>query len=89
MAKGKTYIDINLAEDWQYPERTKRIHIEDVARYYAEEARSMSGCRSIAGIIGDWRQIDYIASDCLAHFKAVNIEGMRSAGRKFGLEPRF
>ena len=89
MAKGKTFIDINLAEDWQGPARTKRIRIEDVARYYAHEARSMSGCRTIAGITGDWRQIDYIASDCLDHFKAVNIEGMRKAGRAFGLEPRF
>ena len=105
MAKGKTFIDINLAEDWQGPARTKRIRIEDVARYYAHEVRSMSGCRTIAGIsgdwrpmsgcrtiagiVGDWRLIDYVASDCLAYFKAVNIEGMRKAGRKFGLEPRF
>ena len=89
MAKGKTFIDINLAEDWQGPARTKRIRIGDVARYYAHEACSMSGCRSIAGIFGDWRQIDYIASDCLEYFKAVNIEGMRKAGRKFGIEPRF
>ena len=89
MAKGKTFIDITLAEDWQYPQRTKRIRLDDVAKYYAYEARSMSGCRTIAGITGDWRPIDYIASECLEYFKAVNIEGMRKAGRKFGIEPRF
>jgi len=89
MAQGKTYIDITLAEDWQSPERTVRVRIADVAKYYAREACSMSGCRTLAGIVGDWRPIDYIAQDCLEYFKRVNVEGMRKAARKLGLEPKF
>lgn len=89
MAQGKTYIDITLAEDWQGPARTKRVRIDDVAVYYAREACSMSGCRTLAGIVGDWRQIDYIAQDCLEYFKEVNIEGMRRAARKQGLTAKF
>ena len=89
MAQGKTYIDVTLAEDWQGPQRVKRVRLDDVAKYYAREAISMSGCRTLAGIVGDWRQIDYIAQDCLEYFKQVNVEGMRKAGRKYGLEPLF
>jgi len=87
--RGKTYIDINLAEDWQYPARTVRVRIADVARYFKTEARSMSGCRSLAGITGDWRNIDYIAQDCLEYFKEVNVEEMRRAGKREGMTPKF
>lgn len=89
LRRGKTYIDVGLAEDWQGPARALRVKIEDVARYYAFEARSMSGCRTLAGETGDWRPIDYIAHDCLEYFKQVNIEGMRRAARRFGLVPKF
>ena len=90
MAQGKTFIDVRLAANWQSPERTVRVRIADVAKYYAREACNItSGCRTLAGIVGDWRQIDYIAQDCLEYFKRVNIEGMRKAGRKQGIEPRF
>lgn len=87
--EGKTFVDIRLAEDWQYPERVKRIRIGDVAKYFRYEARSMSGCRSIAGIVGDWRPIDNIAQEILSYFKGVNIAGMRREARNLGLEPKF
>jgi len=87
--KGKTYIDINLAEDWQFPARTVRVRIADVARYFQTEARSMSGCRTLAGIVGDWRPIDGIAQDCLEYFKEVNVEGMRREGKKLGMLAKF
>lgn len=87
---GKTYVIIGLAEDWQYPARKKKITIADVAEYFAHQACNMtSGMRCLAGIYGDWRMIDNIAQDCLDYFKRVNVEGMRRAGRKLGLEPRF
>jgi hypothetical protein len=86
---GKTFVDVRLAEDWQYPARVKRIRISDVARYFGHEARSMSGYRTLAGIGGDWRPIDYIAQDCLSYFKHVNIAGMRREARNLGLEPKF
>ena len=62
----------------------------DVAEYYATEARNItSGCRTLAGLTGDWWQIDGLASLAFGWFKKVNIEGMRRAARRLGLEPRF
>jgi hypothetical protein len=62
----------------------------DVADYYAHEARNLtSGCRTLAGLTGDWRQIDHLAALALEWFKRVNIVGMRRAARRLGLEPRF
>jgi hypothetical protein len=87
--EGKTFVDVRLAEDWQFPERVKRIRIRDVAAYFRYQARSMSGCRTLAGITGDWRNIDHITHNCLEYFKDVNIEGMRREARKIGLKPRF
>jgi hypothetical protein len=87
--RGKTFVDVRLAEDWQYPARVKRVRISDVARYFSHAARSMSGYRTLAGIDGDWRPIDYIAQDCLSYFKNVNIAGMRREARNLGLEPKF
>jgi len=89
MANGRTFRDVNLAEDWQYPARTVRVRIKDVAEYFATQARSMSGCRTLAGITGDWRCIDNIAQDCLEYFKGVNVEALRRESRKEGIEPRF
>jgi hypothetical protein len=87
---GKSYLWISLAPDWQHEKtRQLKVTIDDVAKYYAEEARSMSGCRTLAGETGDWRPIDQIANDCLEYFKSVNIEGMRKVGKKYGLTPKF
>ena len=86
---GKTFVDVRLAEDWQYPARVKRIRLTDVVRYFARESGSLSGGRSLAGIFGDWRMIDVIAQDVLEYFKSANVEGMRREARKLGLEPKF
>ena len=88
--QGKTFIDVTLAEDWQYPQRVKRVRIADVAKYFAFEAGNItSGCRTLAGISGDWRCIDDIAQDCLEYFKQVNVEAMRREAKKLGLTPKF
>jgi len=87
---GKTYVDIYLSEDWDSPARVKRIRISDVAEYFSTQARNMtSGCRTIAGITGDWRPIDNIAQNCLSYFRQVNVEGIRREARKLGLTPKF
>lgn len=66
------------------------VTVNDVAKYYKYEACNIvSGCRTLAGIVGDWRPIDNLASDCLYIFKELNIVGMRNAGIKMGLQPRF
>lgn len=66
------------------------ITLADVAEYYATEAHNMtSGCRTLAGLTGDWRQIDGLASLALEWFKRVNVQGMRRVARRLRLEPRF
>ena len=87
--EGKTFVDIRLAEDWQFPERVKRIRIKDVAAYFRYQARSMSGCRTLAGHTGDWRPIDNLAQEILSYFKAVNIDELRRESRRAGLIPKF
>jgi hypothetical protein len=83
----KESITINIG-NWD-GSHTVKITVHDVAKYYAQQAGSMSGCRTIAGFTSDWRGIDQIASECLEWFKFVNVEAMRRAGRSFGIEPRF
>ena len=66
------------------------VTIADVARYYAHEAGNLlSGCRKLGRIVGDWRNIDALAKECLDIFKRVNLEGMRRASRRLGLVPKF
>ena len=66
------------------------VTIADVARYYAHEAGNLlSGCRKLGRIVGDWRNIDALAKECLEIFKRVNLEGMRRASRRLGLVPKF
>ena len=63
------------------PDR-ETITLDDVARYYADEARNQSsGCRTLAGLAGDWRDIDGLAHLALEWFKRFNVRGMRAAGR--------
>ena len=86
---GKTFVDVRLAENWQYSARVKRIRLANVIEYYHSQARNISsGMRSIAGIHGDWRQIDYIATDCLEYFKCVNRPALERESRKYGMELR-
>lgn len=85
---GKTFITLSIS-DWSDSNMSLKVNPDDVAKYYAYEARSMSGCRTLAGHTGDWRPIDELASFCLEYFKHVNVDGMRKAGRKYGLEPKF
>jgi len=86
---GKSFITVQVADDL-FGSRSVKVRLEDVARYYRTEAGNLlSGCRTLAGIIGDWRPIDHLANICLEWFKAVNVEGIRRAARRFGLEPTF
>lgn len=85
----RNYVVINSGSDWEgYSEH--KITIEDVVRYYAHEAGNIvSGIRTLGGIVGDWRNIDAMANECLEIFKVLNIEKLRSESRKIGLEPKF
>lgn len=86
---GKTFVDVPIAKDWESPARVKRIRIPDVIKYYHRDARNISsGMRSIAGIHGDWRMIDYIAVDVLSYFKRANRKGLEREARKYGMSLR-
>ena len=66
------------------------VTMADVAEYYAYEAGNLlSGCRKLGAIVGDWRNIDALAKECLEIFKRVNLEGMRRASWRLGLVPKF
>ena len=70
--------------------RELRIGVDEVAKYYAEEAPNItSGCRTLAGYTGDWRNIDQLAGACLATFIHVCPEKMKEAGKRVGLKARF
>lgn len=85
---GKTYMIIT-AGDCLGGELTKKITVEDVIHYYAHDARNISsGCRSLAGIVGDWRPIDNLAQECLSWFKRVNRPALVKEGAKYGMKLR-
>lgn len=71
-------------------ETSLTVTLDDVAEYYATQARNLSsGCRTLAGLTSDWRYVDQLVSLALGWFKRVNVKGMRAAGRRHGIEPKF
>ncbi len=85
---GKSFIVIKL-NDWQ-GEQELKIKIGDVINYYATQANNIvSGCRTLAGYIGDWRPVDGLAKEALEWFKFVSIEALRKQSKKQGLTPKF
>ena len=84
---SKKHITINVS-DWQ-GDQTAKITIADVIEYYVSQAGNLSGMRCLAGIYGDWRNIDGLAKEALEYFKAVNAEELRREGKKRGLEAKF
>jgi hypothetical protein len=86
---GKTFITLRAGSD-VFGDRDVKITMDDVADYYLIEAANItSGCRTLAGITGDWRPIDMMARECLEWFTAVNITGMRRTVNKRGLKLKF
>jgi hypothetical protein len=80
----KNYIEIKVDG------KTKKITMQDVLTYYKTEACNIySGCRSLAGIVGDWRPIDRLAKEVLEWFKHSNMVKLRVEAKKLGLTPKF
>ena len=85
---GKSFIVIRL-NDWRGKQELK-IKIDDVINYYATQANNIvSGCRTLAGYIGDWRPVDGLAKEALEWFKFVNVETLKRQSKKQGLTPKF
>ena len=84
---GKTFLKIRTNGENTSSQEAK-VTIRDVVIYYAHDAKDIySGCRTLAGITGDWRPIDQLARECLEWFKFVNPEGVKREGLKVGLKP--
>lgn len=86
---GKSFLLIRASNVFGEPE-TVKITPDNLAEFYATQANNLSsGIRTLAGLSGDWRPISRLADLALAWFKHANVEAMRKAGRRVGLEPRF
>jgi hypothetical protein len=86
---GKNFLVIRATDVFQQP-TTIKVTPDNLAEFYSTQAGNLlSGCRTLAGLTGDWRPISGLADTCLSWFKRVNIEAMRRAARKRGLAPRF
>ena len=80
---GETSITLHAGVN-VFGDREVTITMDDIADYYRDQAgdATHSGCRTLAGMAGDWRPIDMMARECLKWFKTVNIAGMRRAVKK-------
>jgi len=86
---GKTFLVVRCGDVFG-DERTIRVTPDDVAEFFATQARNLtSGCRTLAGLTGDWRSVSELAQACLNWFRSVNLIGMRRAARRRHLIPRF
>lgn len=86
---GRTFLVVRCGDGFG-GEQTIRVTPDDVAAFFATQARNLtSGCRTLAGLTGDWRVISELAQACLDWFKNVNVTGMRRAARRRALVPRF
>lgn len=86
---GKTFLVLGGGDVFG-DERTIRLTPDDVAEFFATQARNLtSGCRTLAGLTGDWRSISRLAQAALDWFKGVNVVGMRRAAHRRHLIPRF
>lgn len=86
---GKSFLTVRAADVFGEPTKLK-ITPSNLAEFYANQANNLSsGIRTLAGLHGDWRPISNLADLALSWFKSVNVEGMRRAAGKVGLEPKF
>ena len=86
---GKSFLTVRAADVFGEPTKV-RITTGNLAEFYATQANNLgSGIRTLAGLHGDWRPISQLADLALSWFKTVNVEGIRRAVRRVGLEPKF
>ena len=80
---GETFITLHMGIN-VFGDREVKITMDDISDYYRDQAgdATHSGCRTLAGMTGDWRPIDMMARECLKWFKSVNITGVRRAVKK-------
>jgi hypothetical protein len=86
---GKTFLILRCGDVFG-EEQTVRVTPTNLVEFFATQAsKLLSGCRTLAGLTGDWRPMSELAQLCLDWFKIVNVVCVRRAARRFGLVPRF
>lgn len=64
-----------------------KVTPEDVVNYYVGQAGNLSsGCRTLADITGDWRQINDLAKECLEIYKIIKRKELELHLHKHGME---
>lgn len=64
-----------------------KISPEDVIKYYAFQAGNLSsGMRKLGEIVGDWRNIDDLAKQCLTIYKVLKKPELKSIAKKYNME---
>lgn len=67
-----------------------KITPHDVIYYYSHDARNLSsGCRRLGKIVGDWRNIDYLAKLCLEIYIVLKDKELRKEAKRYDLTPRW
>lgn len=86
---GKTFLTLDCADVFGDCQRVT-VTLDNLVEFFATQANNLtSGCRTLAGLTGDWRPISQLANACLDWFKHVNVQGLRRAARRRNLTPRF
>ena len=83
---GKNFLTVRTENVFGNPVSLK-IKPGDLAEFYATQSGSSIG--TLAGLHGEPRAIGELAFLAMGWFISVNLEGMRRAAKKAGLEPRF
>ena len=86
------YMTVDEKEDIHImlEEGEHKITVKDVITYYRTQAPNISsGIRELGNIVGDWRPIDNLASECLSVYKLTKLDALRKEAHKQGIEPRF
>src|ERR1700679_543087 len=83
---GKHFLTVRTPNVYEQPV-SLRITPKDLAEFYATQMGSSIG--TLAGHHGESRAIGELAFLAMGWFQNVNLEGIRRAARKVGLEPKF
>jgi hypothetical protein len=85
---GKTFLIVRCGDVFGQ-KQTIRVTPTNLVEFFATQANNLlSGCRTLAGLTGDWRPVSALAQACLNWFRIVNVGGVRRAARRVGLVPR-
>lgn len=81
--KNDDSITIDISK-WQGKQETD-ITITDVVQFLAYEAPKEKELKNLAGISGDWQNLNQLVQDLIEYFKEVNPKELAEEAEKYGL----